>query len=410
MTDETVRPRRDFHADGYGLEELITRLIPRFVPENISGQLMITTPSGRVWAFGENGSYPAACIDILSWKVLLRALKRGAIGFAESYICGEVKTRDPVALVRFFARNREALLKSGGWLFRSGIANRIGHLLRSNSRNGSRKNIAAHYDLGNEFFALWLDESMTYSSALYRSDTDTLPQAQKQKYDRIIDALDLKKGANILEIGCGWGGFAERVLSRKACHITGLTLSKRQLEYATRRIKQAGYEDRAHFRYQDYRDCQGRYDALVSIEMIEAVGENNWALYFDTLNQRLKPGGQAVLQAITIRPDCFELYRRKADFIQSYIFPGGMLPTPMVIMNQARHAGFIFETIEQFGPSYAQTLAVWSEQFKANWKQLEQMGFDETFRNTWNWYLAYCEGGFREGTIDVGIFRLTKTA
>ena len=287
------------------------------------------------------------------------------------------------------------------------VTDRFWHKRRDNTHKGSRRNIAAHYDLGNAFYAQWLDPGMTYSSAKYLAPDASLEAAQDEKYRTILDQLALKPGDRLLEIGFGWGGLAERAIAR-GTHVTGLTLSAQQLAYTQDRLSRSGVADKSDLRFQDYRDVRGTFDAIASIEMIEAVGEAHWPHYFKTLSDRLKPGGVAAVQAITIDERYFESYRRQADFIQRYIFPGGMLPTVTRMGLEAQRAGLSFETVDRFGASYAVTLDVWRERFRMRWPEIKAQGFDERFRRMWEYYLTYCELGFKNGDIDVGIYRMTK--
>ncbi|MEM7302731.1 MAG: cyclopropane-fatty-acyl-phospholipid synthase family protein [Pseudomonadota bacterium] len=391
-------------------EWLVEKVGNRMVPKNLVGHIRVITPGGKVAVFGHVDQKPGAVLHVHSWKVLWRAMAQGACGFSESYIRGEVDTPDPVALVQFFARNLVVFRKAGGRIFRKRVTGGWLHKLNRNTKRGSKKNIAAHYDLGNAFFAEWLDPTMTYSSGIFRDQDENLEQAQQRKYDTIIEAMNLKSGASVLEIGCGWGGLAERLVTTTDASVRGITLSQRQLEFAQSRMARIGASDRATFDYTDYRDCEGSFDAICSIEMIEAVGEEYWDSYFKVLGQRLKPGGSAAIQAITIKPEDFDYYRRGADFIQRYIFPGGMLPTVEIMQQKAEKYGFTFETVEEFADSYADTLNLWAKSFAEKWPRIAPLGFDERFRRTWNWYLCYCEGGFREKEIEVGIYRLVKKA
>ena len=406
MTDKPIIGDTKQDQNGSQLmERFFIRCSKFFLREKLTGHLQIQMPSGKTIYLGQKSRPISAILQIKSWKVLKRAMRHGTIGFSESYIYREVDTPNPVALVQFFVQNQPALVKSGGSVFRTRLFNRIYHLLKRNSRRGSKKNISAHYDLGNEFFSLWLDPGMTYSSGLFKDASSDLEQAQQEKYDRIINCLELETDSKILEIGCGWGGFAERLIETTQATVEGITLSNRQLSYARERL---GDNQRAEFKFHDYRDTSGRYDAIVSIEMIEAVGEENWGTYFQTLFDRLKPGGRVVLQAITISPENFPHYRRKADFIQRHVFPGGMLPTVPIMKNLAEATGFDFNVVEEFGQSYAKTLQLWQKEFDENWLNLNRLGFDDRFRRLWTWYLAYCEGGFREGSVNVGIYQLQK--
>jgi cyclopropane-fatty-acyl-phospholipid synthase len=284
------------------------------------------------------------------------------------------------------------------------------HRRSANTRRGSRRNIAAHYDLGNGFYEAWLDRGMSYSSALYAHPGQSLEAAQDAKQDRAIDRLQLGGGERVLEIGCGWGGLAERLLRRGAGHVTGLTLSAAQLDYARNRLDAAGCGGQADIRLQDYREVQGRFDRIVSIEMLEAVGCEYWPVYFDALKRHLVEGGMAVLQVITIAKSQFESYRRTVDFIQRYIFPGGMLPTDEIVRGEIGRAGLTLRSVETFGQSYAQTLAEWRRRFDESWPRIETMGFDARFRRMWDYYLSYCEAGFRAGVLDVGLYALSRPA
>ncbi|MEM8646886.1 MAG: cyclopropane-fatty-acyl-phospholipid synthase family protein, partial [Pseudomonadota bacterium] len=372
------------------------------------GELTVLSPSGRKLTVGEAGPWPAAQLDIKSWKVIARAIQRGGNGFAESYMRGEIETADLTNLIRFFARNKAALVAAGGSLFRSRRMDRLAHLLRNNSVAGSRRNIAAHYDLGNGFYDLWLDETMTYSSALFAGENRTLAEAQRAKYQTILEALEVSQGAEVLEVGCGWGGFIDHALEAMDVRVKAITVSKEQHAFAEERVGALARSGNAEVCLEDYRHTSGTYDGIVSIEMIEAVGEAHWPTYFKTLSERLKPGASAVVQAITIAPEQFEGYRRKADFVQRYIFPGGMLPTVPILKDQAEKAGLTPETVVEFGPDYAETLKQWRVAFEAQWPTIKAQGFDERFRRMWRYYLCYCEAAFTEGLTSVGIYRFAK--
>ncbi len=329
-----------------------------------------------------------------------RVLARGDIGLAEAYLDGQWDSSDIAGLLALLARNRDVLSKAvyGSW--RQLLAARVRHWFNRNSRAGSKRNIMAHYDLGNDFYSAWLDSSMSYSSALYHAgDNGSLLAAQDAKYRRILDRLQAKAGDSVLEIGCGWGGFAELAVA-DGLQLTGLTLSPAQLEWARKRVPQAD------LRLQDYRDTQEQFDHVVSIEMFEAVGEQWWPTYFSTVARALKPGGKAVIQSITIRDDLFASYRRGTDFIQQYIFPGGMLPSRQAFRKAAERRGLRVTDEFAFGLDYARTLAEWRAAFEANWPHIATLGFDETFRRLWRLYLCYCEAGFLAGNIDVVQFEL----
>ena len=285
---------------------------------------------------------------------------------------------------------------------------RFRHALNRNTRRGSRRNIAAHYDLGNDFYRLWLDSSMSYSSAIYSSPGETLEDAQRTKLDRVIDLLGLSGGERILEIGCGWGGLAERIIERTGSHVTGLTLSTEQLAYARQQLARRGFAGQSDLRLQDYRDAGGTYDRVVSVEMLEAVGEAYWPVFFANLRQRLNPQGAAVLQVITIDQSRFESYRRRPEFIQRYIFPGGMLPTTEMLEQLVAKAGLRLVSTEFFGDSYARTFAEWHRRFLDAWPSISALGFDLRFKRMWEYYLAYCRLGFEIGVLNVGLYRIER--
>ncbi len=369
------------------------------------GVLHVELPDGssRIHGRGER----SASMQIHDWAVFERVLRHGDIGFAEAYIDGQWHTPDLTALLTLLAANRAALDAPlyGSWLGR--MAHRIAHLLRANTRTGSKRNIAAHYDLGNDFYALWLDPGMTYSSALFNDGADSLEEAQEAKYRRIIGALELAPGSRLLEIGCGRGGLAERCAAA-GHHVTGVSLSRRQLDYATARLSHAGLTDHAQFEFRDYRDIRGQYDAVASIEMIEAVGERWWPAYFRKLASVLPQGGRAVVQSILIDDTLFERYRRGSDFIQQYVFPGGMLPTGRRFTELASRAGLTVADDYRFGEDYSRTLALWRERFDAQSDAIRALGFDERFMRIWLFYLAYCEAGFNSRSTDVAQFTLIR--
>ena len=353
---------------------------------------------------------PHAAITLHRWRPVARMLVAGDIGLAESYRDGDWSTPDLTALMAFGIANEtgwdHALDASGParWL------HRLLHRARDNTRRNSRQNISFHYDLGNAFYAQWLDPEMIYSSALYRDSGSTLEAAQAVKIDRIVELLGVKQGASVLEIGCGWGALAMALAQRQGVKLTGLTLSTEQLAHAQQRVAEEGQGALIDLRLQDYRDVQGRYDGIVSIEMLEAVGERHWPTYFDTLRERLAPGGTAVVQVITIADAYFDHYRQNADFIQRFIFPGGMLPSPSAMRQEAERAGLQIELAESFGPSYALTLVEWRHRFLAAWPQIATLGFDDAFRRLWEYYLCYCEAGFRSGRVDVKLYRFTHAS
>jgi cyclopropane-fatty-acyl-phospholipid synthase len=376
--------------------------------QQISGSLTVEFPSGRQMRIGQELGGQQVMLQLNRYRALWKVLRRGTIGFAEAYMDEDIDSPDLTDLLRFFALNWEQFAKPGRYLAKAGRGDRTVHRSRRNSRKGSRRNISEHYDLGNDFFRLWLDPDMVYSSGLFENHSQSLYDAQQVKLRRIVDLLDLAGGEEILEIGCGWGAFARLAANAHDANVTGVTLSHEQLAHAREEAGRDGLGGQCRFLLQDYRDIQDSFDHIVSIEMIEAVGEDYWPDYFRVLADRLKPGGTAVLQAITIDEALFDDYRRSADFIQRFIFPGGMLPTLSIIRQQAATAGLQLDHGERFGLSYARTLAEWRVRFEAAWPQIAELGYDAHFRRRWLYYLAYCEAGFREGTIDVGIYRLRK--
>jgi cyclopropane-fatty-acyl-phospholipid synthase len=342
--------------------------------------------------------------------VCAAALKSGDIGFAESFIDGHWTTPDLAALLRLFIANRDAMeaVIYGSWW--GSLAARVRHLLNRNSRRGSRKNIHAHYDLGNAFYKLWLDETMNYSSALFEGDLERpMAQAQQAKVRRALDECHLQPGARLLEIGCGWGALAEEAAVRHGAQVTGVTLSTEQLAFARERMTRHAVAERTELRLQDYRDIDdGPFDAIASIEMFEAVGREYWGSFFQTVHRQLKPGGRACIQTITIRDDLFERYANSTDFIQQYIFPGGMLPCAQGFRVEARKAGLEVVSELAFGRDYAETLRRWRRDFLARDGQVRQLGFDTRFMRIWEFYLAYCEAAFDTGNTDVIQFTLRR--
>ena len=372
------------------------------------GRIRLALPSGDTGVIGDAKSPVEASIALKSYGALWKLARRGALGFAEAYMDGDIDTDDLRAIFEVYLANEPLISRACPSLNATRSRDRRFHMRRRNTHDGSRRNIADHYDLGNAFYRLWLDPSMLYSSGLFGNCGMSLEDAQKVKLQRILAALDLSEGQSLLEIGCGWGALAEAA-ARRGAKVRAITISEQQLSAARVRIAAAGLSGRVEIRFEDYRDTIGTFDRLVSIEMIEAVGEENWPVFFKTISDRLRPEGLAVIQAITIREDAFAQYRQNPDFIQRYIFPGGMLPTVDLMHQRAGEAGLFFETIERFGPSYALTLAEWRRRFEAAWPEISGLGFDERFRRMWLYYLIYCEVGFERGLIDVGLYRLRKS-
>jgi cyclopropane-fatty-acyl-phospholipid synthase len=394
-------------AAAAGLDDWWSRALVRRLLRIERGRLTLLA-QGRALSFGGSAPGPAASLAIHHARVARRLILAGTIGFAESYMDGDWDCPDLVALVRLAIANESALgLDSDGHVALRLLA-RVRHAQRRNSRRGSRRNVAYHYDLGNDFYAAWLDPGMTYSAALFAAADEDLETAQRRKYAHIAALLELAPGQALLEIGCGWGGFAELAAGTHGCRVTGLTLSRAQCDYATRRLERAGLGKRVAIRLEDYRDAQGQFDRIAAIEMIEAVGERQWPVFFAQLRRLLAPQGIAVLQAITIADARFARYRACPDFIQHYIFPGGMLPSPAALRRASAAAGFALGEGPRFGASYARTLALWQQRFLAAWPRLAALGLERRFKRMWEYYLAYCEAGFRAGTLEVGLYRLER--
>ncbi|MEA1674907.1 cyclopropane-fatty-acyl-phospholipid synthase family protein [Nitrospirillum sp. BR 11163] len=391
------------------LRRLAAVLLSRMMARLAVGQVTVRLPDGTRLTRRAARPGPEGVLELHRWRAVRRLALGGDIAFADAYADGDWSSPDLPALLELAARNISWLDGAMAGTPLARMMNRLVHRGRANTRAGSRRNIIAHYDLGNDFYARWLDRGMAYSSALYTAPDQSLEAAQGTKLDRIVQLLGISGGERVLEIGCGWGGLAERI-AREGCHVTGLTLSPAQLAAAQDRLVDADLGGRADLRLQDYRDVTGTYDRVVSIEMLEAVGERYWPLYFRTLRQRLADRGVAVLQVITIDDARFEQYRREVDFIQRHVFPGGMLPSPTRLEREAAAAGLRLDGVETFGDSYARTLAEWRRRFHAAWTDIQDQGFPPRFRRLWDYYLAYCEAGFRAGLIDVGLYRLVPAA
>jgi len=365
------------------------------------GSVRIALPDGRVFRLEGKTQGAVGEIIVRNNAVFARIARDGQLAVAESYMDGDWDTPDLIALLDILLPSNDAFARQmrGAGLVRA--YERIRHWLRNNSRGQARRNISHHYDLGNDFYSQWLDESMTYSSALFSRDDQTLEDAQRAKYAAICDGIGVRQGDSVLEIGCGWGGFAEYAARERGATVTGLTISRAQHDFAAARMQRLGLNDRVDIVMRDYRDERGRYDGIASIEMFEAVGESYWPTYFETVHGRLKSGGKAALQIITIRDDLFSHYRKHVDFIQKYIFPGGMLPSAKALAEQAARVGLKQVQSFDFAPSYSRTLRIWMEDFNAKWAHIRQFGFDERFKRMWNFYLASCAAGFAGDQIGV---------
>ena len=373
-----------------------------------SGRVDFILPDGRRFRAEGSKPGPVAEVTINNPDVFARLVREGDLGFCDAYLDGWWTTPDLQAFMDFIHADNDDMYDGfpGMALVRAWEKARF--WFQSNTKRQALKNISYHYDLGNDFYSLWLDDTMTYSSALFNTSQESLEKAQIAKYASMVDQMGVKPGDHVLEIGCGWGGFAEYAAKERGLKVTGLTISKEQLDYANKRIKSKGLSDKVNLKLQDYRDETGVYDGVASIEMFEAVGEKYWPVYFDKIKQCLKPGKQATLQIITIQDARWDVYRKSVDFIQKYIFPGGMLPSPSVLRHEIHRAGLSVQHSIEFGKSYSQTLRRWFEVFNNKWDNISAMGFDDRFRRMWNFYLTSCGATFESGNCDVTQITLQK--
>ncbi|MBB4955092.1 cyclopropane-fatty-acyl-phospholipid synthase [Agrobacterium vitis] len=385
------------------------RMICGWANRMTHGHLTLIFPGGREHRVQGPMSGPSAVLCFNNARPVWRLISAGSLGFSKSYMDGDWDSPDIATFLELVVANE------GNWhklMAPSSLLGRLAllrHRLRRNSKAGSRRNIAFHYDLGNAFYRHWLDDTMTYSSALFEQPHQPLEIAQAAKYERIVRELDLSKDDHVLEIGCGWGGFAEHAIRATGCRVTGLTLSKEQAAFAKARLQNAGLADKADIRLEDYRDVQGKFTKIVSIEMFEAVGEENWKTYFDRVRDLLVPKGKAIVQVITIDEDRFDHYKSHADFIQTYIFPGGMLPSIERFGACAKQSGLQVLEAFRFGLDYERTLLSWDKSFTAHWSRIAPLGFDERFFRMWRYYLHYCAAGFRTKRLDVVQFELVAS-
>jgi cyclopropane-fatty-acyl-phospholipid synthase len=387
-------------AAGSPVDRLAARTVLGRLAELPVGRLLVRLPDGERRVLGGASPGPDAVVNVHHLAFFRRLLAGGDIGAGESYMRGEWSTPDPVEAARLFLANEDALGLGGplGALRRA--ADRVRHLLHANTRSGSRRNVRAHYDLGNDLYRLFLDRTMTYSSALFEHPEQTLEDAQLAKYRALAEKAGLGAGDHVLEIGCGWGGFAEYAAGTLGCRITGITLSEEQARFATERMRRAGLSDRVEIRIQDYRDVEGRFDALVSIEMLEAVGHRFLDTFFAACDRLLEPRGRAVLQTITIPDQRYDAYRRGTDFIRTHVFPGGHLPSLAAVQDVLRRvSGFTIHDVTSLGVHYAETLRRWRQAFLERRDEARSLGFDEPFLRLWDFYLAICEAGFAHGTL-----------
>jgi cyclopropane-fatty-acyl-phospholipid synthase len=380
-----------------------TKLFLRTLEGIAVGEIKLTTPSGDVLNFSGDANGVSVHLRVNDWRFCERIFMKSDIGLGESYMLGEWESDNVNGLIRLAVENENALkhIIKGSAL--SILFYRLKHLLNRNTKKGSKRNILAHYDLGNDFYSLWLDDSMTYSSALFSSEVNNLKEAQLCKYQHIIGQLNAKAGAHILEIGCGWGGFAEYAAAQ-GFKVTGITISEEQYQFARKRVERFGPD--VDIQLKDYRELEGSFDHVVSIEMFEALGKAYWPKYFEVISKVLKPNSSAVIQTITIRDESFASYSRGTDFIQQYIFPGGMLPGPARFVISAQKKGLQLTGRTEFGQDYAKTLAEWESNFTRVEQEVRSLGFDNTFIRMWRFYLKYCQGGFESGKLGVSQFRL----
>ncbi|MBX3485566.1 MAG: class I SAM-dependent methyltransferase [Phenylobacterium sp.] len=389
---------------------IVFRTAARTMIQNwIVGTMTFVLPDGREIRLEGAEPGPEARLIVHDYDFIKRTISNGTIGFGEGYMAGEWDTPDLSVLLEVLASNYARFEKVSFGNPVMAALNTLEHILhRNNSRSGSKKNIHAHYDLGNAFYSQWLDPTMTYSAARFENPGEPLPQAQKRKYRTLCESMGLAPDHHVLEIGCGWGGFAEFAAKDVGARVTAITISEAQYRFAKERMFREGLNEKADIRLVDYRDVAGQFDRVASIEMFEAVGERYWPTYFDKVRESLKPGGQAGLQIITIRDEYFEHYKRTPDFIQKYIFPGGMLPSEERLKAVTDKAGLSWGQIHRFGVCYADTLAEWGRRFEAAWDEITRLGFDERFRKLWRFYLSYCEAGFRTRRTDVVQLSLSK--
>ncbi len=390
-------------------------LIPYKLAENFiknkligikNGSLKLTNYNGEEKIFGDSTAGNRADIKINTHKFYFNILKGGSSGLAESYVKDEFSTSNLTSLIELTAKNIELTHRFSGILNNVFVKNIIKNIFYSNTKNKSKEYISQHYDLGNEFFSIWLDKTLTYSSAIFNKPEDDLANAQLNKYNKLIEFIKPKPGDKILEIGCGWGGFAEHLAKNHDIKLDCITISKKQLEFAKKRIFKAGLNEKVNIKFLDYRDVKGKYDSIASIEMIEAVGEKYLDKYFSTIKDNLKKGGIGAVQAIVIKDELFDRYRKNEDFIQKHIFPGGFLPSLQSIKNYSKNSGLQLTDHKSYGLHYSNTLKEWRENFIRSWNDISKQGFDQSFKKIWDFYFSYCEAGFKSKNIDLIQFSL----
>ena len=387
------------------LNKISDKLVFNFLSKIDYGYLEIKTFDGELLKFGNQEEPLSANIIIKKPNFNYNLIRGGSIGFAESYMRGEFETDNLSNLIELTARNIKIIHRFSG-LLDIPLINYIKNKIIKNTKNRSKENIAKHYDLGNEFFSLWLDDTLTYSSAIFNENSKNLSEAQNNKYQKLIDLIKPNNGDKVLEIGCGWGGFAEYLGKKYDVKLDCITISKKQFEYAKERIHKCGLNEKVNIEIKDYRDLQGKYNSIASIEMIEAVGQNYLDGYFRTIKNNLSGGGKAAIQAITIDDNLFDRYKNKQDFIQKYIFPGGFLPSKKSLHNYVQSNGLKLETYNSYSDDYSNTLILWRNEFNKKWELIKKQGFDTTFKKMWEFYLSYCEAGFKSKNIDLIQFSL----
>ena len=373
-----------------------------------NGRLEFHLPDGRVFRAEGSNPGPLGICEVHDPDVFARLIREGDLGFCDAYLEGGWSTPDLQALMDAVHADNDEVYDGFLGMALVRAYEKLRFWMQGNSKRQAKKNISYHYDLGNDFYALWLDDTMTYSSALFETGQESTEAAQRAKYAALADKIGVKPGDHLLEIGCGWGGFAEYAAKERGARITGLTISREQHDYAVARMERQGLSDRVEIRMQDYRETEGQFDGIASIEMFEAVGEKYWPVFFSTVRDRLKPGAVAALQIITVQDARWQVYKRGVDFIQKYIFPGGMLPCPSVLRQQVEAAGLQFSGSHEFGESYSQTLRRWHETFNEKWDDVAAQGFDDRFRRMWNFYLTSCAASFHSGNTDVTQISVTR--
>ena len=388
-----------------GIYNISDQIVFKILKNIDQGYLEIIKYDGELLKFGNPNSSLKSTLKIKKPSFSFNLIKGGSVGFAESYMRDEFETDNLSNLIEITARNIKIIYKFSG-LLDFPIVNYVKNIFIKNTRGRSKENISKHYDLGNEFFALWLDKTLTYSSAIFDERNKELSNAQNNKYQKLIDLIRPNNGDKILEIGCGWGGFAEYLGKKYDVKLDCITISKKQFEYAKKRIHECGLNEKVNIEIKDYRDLRDKYNSIASIEMIEAVGQNYLESYFKTIKNNLSDNGRAAIQAITIDDNIFDRYKTKTDFIQKYIFPGGFLPSKSIINKYVSENGLTIKSYDSYADHYSNTLAIWRNEFNKKWDLIKEQGFDSTFKRMWEFYLSYCEAGFKSKNIDLIQFSL----